>query len=62
MAAPDDRLASDAAPGDRAAAKPTSATTTVVRAVVRPVKLVVTALAIVLALAFGIPWLISLVW
>jgi hypothetical protein len=31
-------------------------------AIVRPVKLVVTALAIVVALAVGIPWLIGLVW
>ncbi len=31
-------------------------------AIVRPVKLVVTALAIVIALAVGIPWLIGLVW
>ena len=31
-------------------------------AIARPVRLVVTAIAIVLALAFGIPWLIDLVW
>lgn len=39
-----------------------SAGTTVVRAIMRPIGLVVVALAIVLALAVGIPWLIDLVW
>lgn len=34
----------------------------VLRVIVRPVKLVVTALAIVGALALGIPWLIERVW
>jgi len=39
-----------------------SAGTTVVRAIMRPIGLVAMALAIVLALAVGIPWLIDLVW
>jgi len=33
-----------------------------VRAVARTARLIATAIAIVLALAFGIPWLINLVW
>jgi hypothetical protein len=45
-----------------AAQPPPSAAATVLRAVVRPIGLAVTALVIVVGLAFGIPWLISLVW
>ena len=36
--------------------------TTFARAIVRPMRLIATALAIIFALAFGIPWLINLVW
>lgn len=36
--------------------------TSVLGAIARPVKLVVTALVIVVALAVGVPWLIGLVW
>jgi len=51
--ASDDASAEQHAPRARA---------TAVRTLARGVRLVATALAIVLALALGIPWLVNLVW
>jgi uncharacterized membrane protein YdbT with pleckstrin-like domain len=62
VTSPDERDAAAGTSTDEPAPRRRSAPAAALRAFARQVRLVVTAAAIVLALAFGIPWLISLVW
>jgi hypothetical protein len=57
-----DRDAAAGTSNDERAPRRRSAPAAALRAFARQVRLVATAIAIVLALAFGIPWLISFVW
>ena len=52
----------DAASDHEAAAHKPSAAGSALRGLGRQIRLIVTAIVIVVGLAFGIPWLIGLVW